>query len=69
MVMVKNNSFECAMGLLAKGANADVQDIRGNSPLHRAVEVCVTLLSLSIRTHLKVLAYGVHTLAYRAQAS
>lgn len=39
MVMVKNSSFDCAMGLLAKGANADIRDVNGNSPLHKAVEV------------------------------
>lgn len=40
MVMVKNSLFDCAMGLLAKGANADIRDGNGNSPLHKAVEIC-----------------------------
>lgn len=46
MVMVKNSSLDCVMGLLAKCANADVQDKQGNSPLHRAIEVCMTSISL-----------------------
>ena len=48
-VMIWRNKFDCVLGLLAKGASAEVKGFSGDNALHIATEV-ICSISASIKT-------------------